>query len=338
MPLSDFPRCPLAHLPTPIEPLPRLSAALGGPAIFVKRDDATGLAIGGNKTRKLEFALGAALAEGADTVITAGGLQSNHCRQTAAAAAKLGLACELVMNRAVPDREAAYETSGNLLLDRLLGARLHVHPGPFDREAGMAELAARLGAEGRRPYVIPAGASYPVGALGYAACVPEIEQQAADLGVRFQAVVHASGSGGTQAGLIAGTVLAGSAMAVIGIDIDDDRDGLAAKVRENVAGTLALLGLNHRLPDAALDLRSGYAAPGYGLPNAAMTETVFRLARAEGLLLDPVYTGKAMAGLIDLVTRGAFDGDGAVLFLHTGGTPALFAYPSLWPSLWSESP
>ncbi|MEM7226187.1 MAG: D-cysteine desulfhydrase [Pseudomonadota bacterium] len=331
MPLSAFPRTPLAHLPTPIEPLPRLTAALGGPEIFVKRDDCTGLAFGGNKTRKLEFALGHALAQGADTVITAGGLQSNHCRQTAAACAKLGLACELVLNRAVPDREPAYEVSGNLLLDRLLGARLHLQPpGPFDREAGMAELAEKLKDEGRKPYVVPAGASYAMGALGFAACALEIQEQAADMGLAFDAVLHASGSGGTQAGLIAGMLLAEAETAVIGIDIDDDWDALHAKVSEVAADTLDMLGQEKAPLEAALDLRQGYGSPGYGLPNEAMVRAVTLLAREEGLLLDPVYTGKAMAGLIDLVEQGQFGRGQRVVFLHTGGAPGLFAYPSLF--------
>ena len=289
-----------------------------------------GLALGGNKTRKLEFALGAALADGADTVITAGGLQSNHCRQTAAACAKLGLRCELVLNRNVPGRDAVYGESGNILLDRLLGARVHVHPAEVDRGAVMAQLAKRLGAEGHVVSVIPIGASDPVGALGYVACALEIEQQAKAMGLRFDAVVHAASSGGTQAGLLAGTLLARSAMRVIGIDVEDGGTAALDTVRRIAAGTLDLLGQEKAPLEARLDLRQGYGAPGYGLPNEATVRAVTRLAREEGLLLDPVYSGKAMAGLIDLVERGSFGPDETLLFLHSGGAPALFAYPSLW--------
>lgn len=330
MQLDAFERLSLAHLPTPIEPLPHLTTALGGPQILVKRDDCTGLAFGGNKTRKLEYAMAAALAESADCVITAGGLQSNHVRQTAAAAAKLGLHCVLVLDRNVPDRDEDYARTGNMLLDRLLGAEVHIEPAGVDRTAVMEDLARRQRSEGRTPYIIPTGASYPIGALGLVNCALEFDQQAKEQDLAIDAVVHASGSGGTQAGLIAGCLAAGGRTRVIGIDIDADLEAVRSAVTEIADETLSLLGISTNDLKDHVDIRGGYGGPAYGLPTEAMHDAILRAARMEGLLLDPVYSGKAFAGLIDLVERGAFEPTETVLFLHTGGLPALFAYRALF--------
>ena len=325
MQLARFPRLPFAHLPTPLEPLERLSRELGGPTIYVKRDDCTGLAVGGNKTRKLEFLLADALAHGADTVITAGGIQSNHVRQTAAAAARLGLECELVLTRIVPWNAPDYEETGNVQLDRLFGAKLHLHPAGTDRNAAMDEIAGWVHARGGRPYVIPVGGSNAVGALGYVACAQELENQANDLGIEIDYVVHASSSGGTQAGLVSGFRAINSDTRVIGIDVDADTEAVAADVARLAKAMADLLGLAGDIADHVV-VKGGYAGDSYGVPTAGMIDAVTRLARGEGLVLDPVYTGKAMAGLIDLAANAGFEPSDTVVFLHTGGTPALFAY------------
>jgi D-cysteine desulfhydrase family pyridoxal phosphate-dependent enzyme len=332
MALSQFPRVRLAHLPTPLEPLARLSAELGGPPIYIKRDDCTGLAFGGNKTRKLEFLLADARTAGADTVITAGGLQSNHVRQTAAAANRLGLACHLVLQRYLDWPDAAYLESGNLLLDGLLGARIHVAPPDQPRDQVMARLAEDLSARGARPYIIPAGGSNAVGGLGYAAAAGEILDQAETLGIDVGAVVFATASGGTQGGLMAGFALRKAAVEVIGINVDVKDPELTDKVARVAEGTAGLLGPGDRARAGKAVIEDGYGGEAYGLPTPEMLDTLRLLARLEGLILDPVYTGKAMAGLIGLHRQGRFDGDRAVVFLHTGGLPLLFAYPSLFPT------
>lgn len=333
MDLSGFPRVSLAHLPTPLEPLERLSGHLGGPRLWVKRDDCTGLALGGNKTRKLEFLMAEALAEGADTVITAGGVQSNHVRQTAAAAAKLGLKCELVQQQARPWNQDQFGETGNLFLDRLLGAGLHSVPGEADRGPGMERLAEELRAEGRKPYVIPGGGSNALGGLGYAGCAQEIIQQAAAMEMTVDVVVMPTGSGGTQGGFVAGLVAMNSAIRAIGMEIDAEPAVVDAKVREIAAGTLELLGVSGGLPHGAVEINPDYAGEAYGKPTKAMVEAVTLVARLEGLVLDPVYSGKAMAGLIDLVRRGKFEPTDTVVFVHTGGMPALFAYRSAFDGI-----
>ena len=335
MPFSNFPRAALGHFPTPLEPLERLTAELGGPRIFIKRDDCTGLALGGNKTRKLEYLCAEALAEGADTLITAGGLQSNHVRQTAAAANRLGLACHLVLQRRADWREEAYLRGGNLLLDGLLGATAHFPPPEAPRDQEMAGLAEELRGAGARPYVIPGGGSNAVGGLGYAAAAGEILDQAAEAGLEIGHLVVASGSGGTQGGLIAGLAARGAAARVTGIDIDGQDPGLEGKVLAVAEGTAALLGVEQAVLSGALSLAGGYSEA-YGKPTAEMVTALRLLAELEGILLDPVYTGKAMAGLIDLARQGAFNGAGAVVFVHTGGAPGLFAYASLFPGIVPE--
>ncbi len=341
MQLARFPRLRFAHLPTPLEPLDRLSAALGGPHILVKRDDATGLAFGGNKTRKLEYLCAAALAERADTLITTGGVQSNHVRQTVAAAARFGLACEVLLSRVVPDTGADYEATGNILLDRLLGATVHMLPAEVDRPVAMAERAEVLRQMGRRPYVVPYGGSNAIGALGYVDCAAELERQCDEAGILVDAIVHATGSGGTQAGLSVGFRALNSDIRVIGIDVNGDADHTAEFVRTCAAATAEMLGFDPEPIVSRVRVEPRFAGPGYGIATDGMVEAVRQLAASEGLILDPVYTGKAMAGLIDLVKRGTFSRTDTVVFLHTGGTPALFAYRDCFgtdPSTRAEHP
>ncbi|MFN4087646.1 MAG: D-cysteine desulfhydrase [Alphaproteobacteria bacterium] len=328
MDLARFPRFRLCHAPTPLEPMDRLSAMLGGPRLWVKRDDCTGLATGGNKTRKLEFLIGAALAEGADTVLTVGATQSNHVRQTAAAAAKAGLACEVLLERRITDAGVEYDRSGNVLLDGLLGARIHYVPKGTDLNAALDTLAEEIRIRGGRPYAFPAGGSSPVGALGYALVAAEIEAQANDLGLRLASIVHATGSAGTQAGLVAGLAANSNATPVLGIAVGKQRDVMEGLVRDLAAATADLIGVRGGMDDAATLVNAGYYGTAYGVPTPGMIEAVELAARQEGLLLDPVYSGKAMAGLIDLVRKGTWKAGEDVLFLHTGGIAGLFGYRS----------
>jgi L-cysteate sulfo-lyase len=328
--LSRFPRVNFIHAPTPLEELPRLSKHLGGPALLVKRDDCTGLALGGNKARKLEFLIGAATARGADTLLTAGGVQSNHCRQTAAAAAKYGFASELFLTRSVQWNEPTYERTGNVLLDRLTGAKLHFVPRDTDLDQAMARRAEELKKQGKKPFVVPVGGSTPTGALGYVSSAVELVAQANERGLVVDHVVHASGSGGTQAGLIVGLEGANSGVPVIGISVSRPKARLEAEVRALVQGTADSLGLQHRIAADRTIVLDEYIGSAYGQPTPAMIEAVELCARLEGLVLDPVYTGKAMAGLIDLVRKKRFKPTDTVVFIHTGGTPALFAYDSIF--------
>jgi L-cysteate sulfo-lyase len=307
-----------------------LSSHLGGPRLFVKRDDCTGLALGGNKTRKLEFVMADAVARKADTVITTGNIQSNHVRQTAAAAAKLGVACELVLQPSVDWSAPDYAETGNVFLDRLLGATIHIVPADADRGTEMERVAGDVSARGGIPYIIPGGASNAVGGLGYAGCALELVEQAnaRDIGIDY--VVHASGSGGTQGGLVAGLVGSNSGVLAIGIDIDAEAPEVAQRARGIAGETAELLGVAGGVDPGMIVVRDGYAGEDYGVPTPEMIEAVKLLARLEGLLLDPVYTGKAMAGLIDLVGKGFFKPSDTVVFIHTGGSPALFAYRSVF--------
>ena len=328
MQLGKVPRVDLAHLPTPLEPLPRLSAALKGPRLFIKRDDATGLALGGNKTRKLEFLMGEAVQLGIDTVITGGGVQSNHVRQTAAAAAKLGMKCELVLNRNVPRVEPGYDRTGNIQLDRLLGATVHIHPAETDRDTVMDRLAADIRARGGHPYVVPIGGSNAVGATGYVNAALELTAQSKDSGTPIDSLVLASSSGGTVAGLSVGFAAMNHPVRVTGIDVDGDPGGLDRVIVPLLQATARRLGIGSYIPLPELDL--DHAGEGYGLPTEAMREAVEMTARLEGILLDPVYSGKAMAGLIARVRDGRYRPDENVVFLHSGGMPALFAYRSVF--------
>ena len=326
MRLSDFPRISLAHLPTPLEPMSRLSDYLGGPRIYVKRDDCTGLATGGNKTRKLEYSMGAALQEGADTVITVGAVQSNHVRQTAAAACKLGLRCEVLLEHRVTDPSELYRNSGNILLDRIFGANLREYVKGTDFDAAMAAVAEEVRAQGGKPYVIPGGASNRVGALGYVACAEELLQQAQEGGLAFDRFVTTSGSAGTHAGLAVG--LRGNACdaPILGIGVDAGQGSLEERVYRLACETAEFVGAPGCVARDDILVDGSYIGPGYGEPTDAMNEAVLLAARLEGLLLDPVYTGKALAGLIDYVRCGRIDASETIVFLHTGGAAGLFAY------------
>jgi len=322
----DLPRFALAHTPTPLEPLDRLRRHLGcGARLYVKRDDCTGLALGGNKTRKLEFLIGDALAQGATAVISEGGLQSNHVRQTAAAAARAGLACHLVLDHRVPVDTEIYRANGNLLLDRVLGASVHLCAKSEARAAKMLALADELRRRGERPYLIPTGGSNEVGALGYVAALLELQQQAAAAGLSIDRIVSASSSGGTQSGLLVGKALCGAAAKVSGVDVDGDPEKMVSEVRRIAALCAPKVGVDPaRL--APPDILRGHCGPGYGVVTPAMQEAVGLLATLEGIVLDPVYTGKGMAGLIALLRSGEIGAGETVVFLHTGGAPALFAY------------
>lgn len=314
---STLPRLPLAHLPTPVEPLPRLSEDLGID-LWVKRDDQTGLGFGGNKTRKLELLLAEAAAQGADTLITAGAAQSNHCRQTAAAAARLGLGCILVLAGDPPPA-----ARGNLLLDLLFGAELTWAPAA-KRPAALEEAAARARAAGRRPSVIPYGGSSPTGAAAYALALHELLEQAP----AFDRLVFASSSGGTQAGLAAGARREGYAGRLTGISVDRPAAELRAQVAALAADTTALLGRPEPFTADQIEVEDGYLGGGYGVVGSLERRALLRFARREGLLLDPVYTARAAGGMLDLIERGRIARGERVLFWHTGGTPALFAYES----------
>ncbi len=324
--LSRFPRTRLAHLPTPLEPLPRLSKHLGGPKIWVKRDDCTGLATGGNKTRKLEFVMGDALDKGADTIITVGALQSNHVRQTAAAACKLGMACEVLLEHRIENPSDTYRNSGNVLLDRLFGANIREHPKGTDFDEAMEQLAASVREAGGRPYIVPGGASNPIGALGYVNCAQELVQQANDDGLVVDHLVTATGSAGTQAGLIVGLKASNSGIPLLGIGVGAGKQEQEEKVYALAAETADYVGVPGCVSPDDVIANCDYVGEGYGIATGAMNEAVLLLARLEGLLFDPVYSGKALAGLIDLVTSGYFDGADNLVFLHTGGAAGLFAY------------
>ncbi len=319
--LTDhLPRILLAQLPTPIEEMPRLSAALGGPRLWVKRDDQTGLAGGGNKTRKLEFSVAEALRQGADTLVTLGGVQSNHCRQTAAAAARVGLNCVVVLRGHAPK-----EWNGNLLLDHLLGAKV-VFSGDRSREEVADETVAGLAAEGKKPFFLPLGASDEIGAMGYVAAMEELRAQMQASGVVFDRLVFASSSCGTQAGMCLGAKALGLTTKVTAIAIDSTRAELQEEVTRLAALTARRAGLNAQvLPEDVLAY-DGYLGGGYAVMGALEQEAIQMAARCEGLLLDPVYAGRAMGGLIDLIRKGEFGKDEKILFWHTGGSAALFAY------------
>jgi D-cysteine desulfhydrase len=301
-----------------------LSRHLGGPNLWIKRDDNTGLAGGGNKTRKLEFLVAEALAMGATHLVTTGAPQSNHARLTAAAAAKEGLACRLVIEERVPGSFDA-QASGNHFLFGLLGVEaMTVVPAGTDLMAAMQAVAADIAAEGGKAYVIPGGGSNALGALGYAACAAELMGQAFDLGVAFDRLVVASGSAGTHAGLLAGLAALSWPLKVSGINVRRPRAGQETNVHREALATAALMG-TPAPPRAAVSCDDRFVGPGYSLPTPEMVEAVRLVARTEAVLLDPVYTGKAMAGLIGLAREGALKGE-RVVFLHTGGAPGLFAY------------
>jgi L-cysteate sulfo-lyase len=334
--LARFPRVQPIHLPTPFEAMPALTRKLGGATLHVKRDDLTGLAVGGNKTRKLQFVVGAALEQGVDTLITTGGIQSNHARQTAAFAAKTGLRCELVLQHALPDPPAEYLHSGNVLLDRLLGAVVHMPPPNLaagdvvknlSGEAEMEAVAEAARRTGRKPYIVPLGASTPTGALGYAECAQEILAQSSAKGIKVDWVVLGSGSAGTQAGLVAGFKVLGASTRVMGIAVSGEEQETRRKLVASLAQQCAeLLGWSGTIAADDVVVNGDYVGAGYGLFADDVIGVVRDTARLEALLIDPVYTGKAMLGLFDLSRKGFFKAGEHVVFLHTGGTPGLFAY------------
>ena len=313
--LPSLPRVPLAHLPTPVEPLPRLSERLGqGLTLLVKRDDQTGLAFGGNKTRKLELLVAQARTEGATRLLTTGAVQSNHCRQTAAAAARMGMACTLVL---AGEPEAP---SGNLFLDRLLGAEI-VWTTRERRDADLRAAFEAAKAAGERPFLIPYGGSSPTGAAAYAYALEELLAQ----GVQPDFIVLASSSGGTQAGLVAGARLLGYTGRILGVSVDEPAEVLRPRVADLASEVCALLGSPQRIAADEVWVEDAYAKPGYGVLTEREVDAIRTFARTEGLLLDPVYTGRAAGGLLDMAQRGVFPPGSAVLFWHTGGTPGLFA-------------
>jgi L-cysteate sulfo-lyase len=324
MNLARFARARFAHLPTPLEPAPRLSAELGID-LWIKRDDCTGLAGGGNKTRKLEFLLGEALEQGADTLITQGAVQSNHVRQTAAAAASFGMACEIVLENRTGNQAVDYVGSGNVLLDRLLGAKIRTVPAGLDMNAEMEVNAAAVRKRGGIPYIIPGGGSNAVGALGYVDCALELAAQANDEGLVIDRLVTATGSAGTHAGLVAGMAVSGADIPVLGIGVRAPKEKQETNVFNLAVETAALLGHPERVTREMVVADCDYVGAGYGLIDQAVVDALTLAARTEGLLLDPVYTGKAMKGLIALSKAGAFEGE-TVVFLHTGGAQGLFGY------------
>ena len=326
MNLAKFPRRRYTEGRTPIEKLARLSAELGGPTLYIKRDDLLGLAGGGNKTRKLEFLVAEALGRGADTLITCGAVQSNHCRLTLAAAVKEGLKCRLVLEERVPGSYKP-ESGGNNFLFQLMGVeKITVAPGGSDMIAAMQAVADEVAAEGRKAYIIPGGGSNPVGATGYVACAEEVLAQSFDLGIHIGRIICASGSAGTHAGLVTGFYGNNSNLPVIGINVSRSKQEQEEVVYDLVQETADHVGVHFDIPREAVVCFDEYVGPGYSLPTPEMAEAVRMLARLEGVLIDPVYTGKAMAGLIDLVRKGHFSKDENLLFVHTGGSPALYVY------------
>jgi len=314
--MNNIHRLHFAHLPTPIEELPRLSEFLGGPRILIKRDDQTGLAFGGNKTRKLEFLVAEVLEQGAQTLITGGALQSNHCRQTAAAAARFGLDCILVLNGEMPEYPSA-----NLLLDQMFGAQIVNVRDRADRDQALQDTYDKAVTAGKKPYLVTYGGSSPTGALGYAFAMKEFMEQ----NVHADWIVFGTSSGGTHAGLVLGQHVFGFKGKVLGISIDEPEEWLKTRVSELASEASEKLGKRVEFTPTDLLANADYCTAGYGVLTDAEREAVRLFAKYEGLLLDPVYTGRAAAGMIDLIRKGFFKKDETILFWHTGGQPALFA-------------
>lgn len=325
MHLARFPRLHLAHLPTPLEPMPRLSKELGA-EIWIKRDDCTGMSSGGNKTRKLEFLMAEAEAQGADIVMTQGATQSNHARQTAACAARLGIGCHVLLEDRTGYGDQNYNMNGNVLLDHLHGATTEKYPGGHDMPGEMERAADAKRADGKKVYVIPGGGSNPVGALGYANCALEMVNQANELGLRIDRIVHATGSSGTQAGLVAGLKAMSAQIPLLGIGTRAPRPKQEQMVYDLALKTAELMGTP--APDRSdVVANTDYVGEGYGLPTESGLEAIRMFAELEGILLDPVYSAKGAAGLIDLIRKGEIGCDGErIVFLHTGGSVGLFGY------------
>lgn len=326
MNLAKFPRRRYTEGVTPIEKLENFSKALGGPTIYIKRDDLLGLTSGGNKTRKLEFLMADAIAQGADTILTCGAVQSNHCRLTLAAAVKEGLKCQLILEERVPGSYKP-EGSGNNFLFNLLGVeKTYVVPGGSDMLGELEKLAEKLRAEGRKPYVVPGGGSNAIGSTGYVACAQEIMDQLFDLGINIDHMVCPSGSAGTHAGIVAGMTGINANIPITGVSVNRSKEIQTDAVWNLAKATAERIGVHNEITRDLVQVTDEYVGPGYSLPSDEMVEAVQLLARTEGILLDPVYTGKVMAGLIGMIREGKFKKEDNVLFLHTGGSPALYAY------------
>jgi len=327
--ISEIPRINLVNLPTPLQAMPRLSKILNGPRLWVKRDDCTGLAFGGNKERKMEFAMADVLSQRADVVITTGPIQSNHSRTTAAAAKKLGLKAILVLRGKKPKNY-----SGNLLLDYLLDADIRfVQVGSQSRSI-MEEIAEEVKKDGHVPYIIPGGASYPVGAVAYVNAMVELLTQAKEIGIKIDYLVHAAGSGGTQAGLVLGNKILRAKVKILGMCVEPDNVHLAKRTVEIACGAAKVLGLEETVDMSDVVLVEDYVGEGYGVLTKEVTEAIKLVAQTEGILLDPVYTGKAMAGLVNMIKQKRFEKNDNIVFIHTGGTPALFVYDTKIRSLY----
>lgn len=330
MDFKSVPRRAYTSGPTPIEYLENLSKLLNGPDIFIKRDDHLGLAGGGNKTRKLEFLLADALRNKADTIITCGAVQSNHCRLTLSAAKKEKLDCHLVLEERVPNSYSPTATGNNLLYSVLDADSKTVVPGGSDMIKEMEKVAKKVEAEGKKPYIIPMGGSNEIGALGYAACAEEINLQLKEDQIDIDYIITPTGSSGTHAGLLLGMGESSRSIPIIGISVNNQTKAQEEKIFKLLEQTSEYLNIENRIEKSAVKVLDDYIGLGYSLPSDGMIEAVKLLAQSEGILLDPVYTGKTMHGLIDLIRSAYFKTDDKVLFMHTGGSPALFNYGSLF--------
>lgn len=326
MHLARFPRVKLCHAPTPLEHMPNLTKLLGGPQLWIKRDDCTGIATGGNKVRKLEYLMGEAVQLGATHIVTQGAVQSNHVRQTAAVAAKMALKCTALLEHRIATNDPDYLQGGNVLFDHLMGINIEYRPAGTDMQAEIEAVGERLKSQGETPYVIPGGGSNAVGALGYAHVALELMAQANEMGLRIDRLVHATGSAGTQAGLVAGLEALNSGIRVLGIGVRNPKDKQEANVHKLAEAVAEKIGLKGGIRREAVEANCDYVGAGYGIPTEGMAEAVMLLARHEGIFLDPVYSGKGMAGLIDLIRKKQFGKDENVVFLHTGGQVGLFGY------------
>ncbi len=329
--LAKFPRVRFSHSQTALEPMDRLRAALGvGPKLYIKRDDCTGLATGGNKSRKLEFLVADAQMHGSDVLVTVGAVQSNHVRMTAAAAMKFGMDCHAVFEKRVADAGQDYEENGNILLDNIFGCTASYVANGTDMNVAAALAADELRKKGHKPYVIPGGGSNEIGALGYVDCAYELTRQANDMDLDITRLVHGTGSSGTQAGLVAGLASINSSIKTYGISVRHPKEKQETMVFGLADRTAAFLGLPGSVKRADVVADDRFVGPGYGMPTPEMIDAIKLLARTEGILLDPVYSGKAMAGFIQLIKEGAIGSKETAVFLHTGGSSALFGYKNLF--------
>ena len=325
--LAALPTVPLGHWPTPLEPLPRLTAELGGPQIWIKRDDCSGLATGGNKTRKLEYLFADAQQHGADTIVSYGAVQSNHARQTAAACAKLGIECHLLLSRRVDRSDHNYMRNGNMLFNHLLNAHIHTFE-LDDFEEGRLNILNTLEQQGKTVYQIPAGGSNAIGALGYSRCINELMWQAPFTPTQ---IVHASASAGTQAGLVFGNAAQDYGVDILGINVfHPDPDTLRQRITGLLRSMQDRFSAVQSVEKLPIHINHAYFGDAYGQPTRASLDAIKMFASLEGILLDPVYSSKAAAGLIDQVALGNFDQHEHVVFIHTGGAAALSAYDSAW--------